>query len=40
MTFGYLPERPVISNLDLAIAEGETVALVGTTGPARRRSPN
>ena len=35
LTFGYLPERPVIPQLDLTIAEGETVALVGTTGAGK-----
>lgn len=30
--FGYLPGRPVIRNLDLAIAPGELLAIVGPTG--------
>ena len=34
-TFGYLTERPVISQLDLTIRPGETVALVGTTGAGK-----
>ena len=35
VAFGYLPERPVLPDLDLTIAEGETVALVGTTGAGK-----
>ena len=35
LTFGYLPERSVIPHLDLTIAEGETIALVGTTGAGK-----
>lgn len=30
--FGYLPEKPVIHGLDLHIAPGETLAIVGPTG--------
>ena len=33
--FGYVPDRPVISGLDLALREGETVAVVGTTGAGK-----
>ncbi|HJQ87849.1 MAG TPA: ABC transporter ATP-binding protein [Propionibacteriaceae bacterium] len=35
LTFGYLPERPVLPHLNLKIAEGETIALVGTTGAGK-----
>jgi ABC-type multidrug transport system fused ATPase/permease subunit len=35
LTFGYLAGRPVLSGLDLTIREGETVALVGTTGAGK-----
>jgi ABC-type multidrug transport system fused ATPase/permease subunit len=35
VSFGYVPERPVLPDLDLTIAEGETVALVGTTGAGK-----
>ena len=35
LTFGYLAERPVLSDLDLTIGKGETVALVGTTGAGK-----
>ena len=30
--FGYRPDRPVLAGLDLAIAPGETVAFVGSSG--------
>jgi ATP-binding cassette subfamily B protein len=33
--FGYEDDRPVIPHLDLTLAEGETVALVGTTGAGK-----
>ncbi|RYZ25799.1 MAG: ABC transporter ATP-binding protein, partial [Propionibacteriaceae bacterium] len=33
--FGYDPERPVISGLELTLREGETVAVVGTTGAGK-----
>jgi ATP-binding cassette, subfamily B, bacterial len=33
--FGYDPERLVITDLDLTLAEGETVAVVGTTGAGK-----
>jgi ATP-binding cassette, subfamily B, bacterial len=32
VTFGYRPERPVLRGLDLTVAAGESVALVGATG--------
>jgi ATP-binding cassette, subfamily B, bacterial len=32
VNFGYHPERPVLRDLDLDIAAGETVAIVGPTG--------
>ena len=35
LTFGYLPKRPVLPHLKLTIAQGETVALVGTTGAGK-----
>lgn len=33
--FGYVPERPVIDGLDLTVAAGQTVALVGHTGAGK-----
>jgi ATP-binding cassette subfamily B protein len=35
VTFGYTPERPVLQDLDLAIAPGLTVALVGPSGAGK-----
>ncbi|MDT5153993.1 MAG: ATP-binding cassette, subfamily bacterial, partial [Mycobacterium sp.] len=33
--FGYVPDRPVLPELDLRIPAGQTVALVGTTGAGK-----
>ena len=35
VTFGYDADRPVLSNIDLRIAAGETVAFVGPTGAGK-----
>jgi len=35
VTFGYLPDRPVLSHVDLRIRPGETVACVGPTGAGK-----
>lgn len=35
VTFGYLPEQPVLPGLSLDLAAGSTVALVGTTGAGK-----
>lgn len=35
LTFGYLPDRPVLSHVALRIAPGETVACVGPTGAGK-----
>ena len=35
VTFSYIPGQPVLSDLDLTIAAGETFSLVGTTGAGK-----
>ena len=35
MAFGYDPDGPVIHDVDLRIAPGETVAFVGPTGAGK-----
>jgi ATP-binding cassette subfamily B protein/subfamily B ATP-binding cassette protein MsbA len=35
VTFGYLPDRPVLHDFSLAVAPGEVVAVVGATGAGK-----
>ncbi len=35
VTFGYTPERPIVSNVNLRITPGQTVAFVGGTGAGK-----
>ena len=35
VTFGYRPDRPVLSDVSLSIAAGETLAVVGATGAGK-----
>ncbi|HYO50649.1 MAG TPA: ABC transporter transmembrane domain-containing protein [Chloroflexia bacterium] len=35
VTFGYEPERPVLSNVSLSVQPGETIAVVGPTGAGK-----
>ncbi|MDH3360427.1 MAG: ATP-binding cassette domain-containing protein, partial [Desulfobulbaceae bacterium] len=35
VTFGYLPDHPILHNFDLKIDAGETVAIVGATGSGK-----
>ncbi len=35
VSFGYLPERPVLQSLDFVIRAGETIAFVGETGTGK-----
>jgi ABC-type multidrug transport system fused ATPase/permease subunit len=35
VTFGYLPGQPVLSDIDLRVEPGQTVALVGATGAGK-----
>jgi ABC-type multidrug transport system fused ATPase/permease subunit len=35
VTFGYLPDHPVLTGMNLTVPAGQTVALVGTTGAGK-----
>jgi ABC-type multidrug transport system fused ATPase/permease subunit len=35
VSFGYVPDRPVLENVDLELAPGRTVALIGHTGSGK-----
>ena len=35
VTFGYIPDRPVIRGLNLKVRHGETIALVGPNGSGK-----
>lgn len=35
VSFNYLPERPVLQNVDLAVAPGQVTAIVGSTGSGK-----
>jgi len=40
VSFGYLPDRPVLENLNLDIKAGEIIALVGTSGAGKSTIAN